>query len=237
MVEIKQKISSQVLCMDNILFMRSCKDKQFDVAIVDPEYRDENQPDIANRKKGGFKTWLGAPKEEFFYHLFRISYEQIIFGGNYFTGLINKEGYPFLYPNNNWYVWDKKIPRGMHYSQFEMAWVSDHELSEKKINTRMFRNRSDAESWHETGKPMELYKDLFEIYLKPIEEKLKRKVSIIDTNLGSGASRIAAFVLGYPFTGIEINQEYCEKSKKDFERYIHKNSLFLPYEIEDDLWF
>src|ERR1035437_5835608 len=210
---------SETFCMDNLVFMRNCKDKEFDVAVVDPEYRDENQPDIANRAKGGFKTWLGAPKEEFFYHLFRISSEQIIFGGNYFCGLLDSLGNPYLYPNNNWYIWDKKVPRGLHYSQFEMAWVSDHILSEKKINTRLFRNRSDAESWHETGKPIELYKDVFSLYLNPIKEKLSRNPTVLDTNLGSGTSRIVAFALGFPFTGIEINRNYYYKQEQDFLRY------------------
>lgn len=232
---IKQKAPlSRVFNMDNLVFMRNCKDKQFDVAVVDPEYRDENQPDIANRAKGGFKTWFGAPKEEFFHHLFRISSEQIIFGGNYFTNLLTPKNNPYLYANNNWYIWDKKLPRGMHYSQFEMAWVSDHVLSERKINTRIFRNRSDAESWHETGKPMELYNDLFKLYLDPIREKLKRNVSIIDTNLGSGASRIAAYVLGFDFTGIELNKEYFDRGSKDFELYKKNNSLFLPYGVDED---
>jgi site-specific DNA-methyltransferase (adenine-specific) len=229
------KFKSDVYCMDNLIFLRNCKDNQFDFVIADPEYRDVNQPDIGNRNKGGFKTWLGTPQEEYFHHIFRVSSEQIIFGGNYFTDKINsKTNKPFLYANNNWYLWDKKLPRGMHYSQFEMAWVSDHILSDKKINTRIFRQQSNADSWHETGKPFEVYKDLFETYVKPAKEKLKRKVSILDTNLGSGASRIVAFVLGFDFTGLEINEDYFKKSNNDFEDYKKKNSLFLHQDLIEE---
>src|ERR1035437_6721132 len=84
---------SETFCMDNLVFMRNCKDKEFDVAVVDPEYLDKNQPNQFMRAKGGMIDWKGAPKEEYFYHLFRISKEQIIFGGNYFTYLLDYSKY------------------------------------------------------------------------------------------------------------------------------------------------
>ncbi len=234
-----KKMKSETFCMDNLDFLRNCQDKKYDVAVVDPEYRDENQPDIGNRAKGGFKDWKGAPKAEFFYHLFRVSREQIIFGGNYFTTILNYTEYqktgnlddirPFLDSNNNWYIWDKKMARGLHYSMCEMAWVSFRK------NTQIFRFRSNAESWHETGKPIELYSDLFNCYLKPMREELVkscieegRRISILDTNLGSGKSRMAALALGYDFTGIEINPKYFDKQEKDFTLYYEKNKMFLP---------
>lgn len=214
---------SDAFCIDNLVYLRNCNEKKFDVVIADPEYRDVNQPDIANRAKGGFKDWKGAPKEEFFYHIQRVSREQIVFGGNYFTSLINPlTGLPFLEANNNWYVWDKKMARGLHYSMAEFAWVSFRK------NIQIFRHRSMAESWHETGKPRELYLDVFKTYLYTYEKELGYKPSILDPNLGSGSSRMVAFALGFPFTGLEIREECFKKSEIDFERYKSENGFFVP---------
>lgn len=210
-------ILSEAYNIDCVKYMKTLPDKHFSIAICDPEYRDVNQPDIHMRKKGALKTWKGAPKAPYFKELFRVSENQVIFGGNYFTDLINPEtSLPFLEANNNWYIWDKKVARGLHFSQAEMAWVS------KRINVRVFRHRPIGEvaDWHETAKPISVYTDLFSLYCEKGD-------NILDTNLGSGSSRIAAWALGFDFIGCEIDEKYFRLSCEDFDRYKQSNGLFL----------
>jgi site-specific DNA-methyltransferase (adenine-specific) len=95
-------------CMD---YMAGLTNNAFDLAIVDPPYRDKNQPDQWLRaNNGNMKEWPIAPKKEYFNELFRISKNQIIWGGNYFT--------KHLEPNNNWIVWHK-LNEGVHFSMCE----------------------------------------------------------------------------------------------------------------------
>ena len=42
---------------------------------------------------------------------------------------------------------------------------------------------------------------------------------ILDTHLGSGSSRIAAYSRGLDFVGYEIDKEYYEKQEKRFQDY------------------
>jgi len=49
---------------------------------------------------------------------------------------------------------------------------------------------------------------------------------ILDTHLGSGSSRIAAYKGGFNFVGFEIDQEYYEKQEKRFKDFISQLRLF-----------
>lgn len=44
---------------------------------------------------------------------------------------------------------------------------------------------------------------------------------ILDTHLGSGSSRIAAYQAGLDFYGCELDKEYFDKMNERFEREIH----------------
>ena len=100
-------------------------DKYFDLAIVDPPYgigADENAfKSGVNGKVHGFKNhsqknWdKSIPTKEYFNELFRVSKNQIIWGGNYFT--------QYLKPVMSWIVWDK-MQYNFSFSHGEMAWNS-----------------------------------------------------------------------------------------------------------------
>ena len=69
--------------MDCMEGMKEIPDKYFDLAIVDPPYRDskENQPTKDMRRNGEMDKFGNKPNAEYFKELFRVSKEQIVWGG------------------------------------------------------------------------------------------------------------------------------------------------------------
>ena len=169
------------------------------------------------------KNWYGTPKEKYFEQLFRITKHQIIFGGNYFTDILDFREFkksgdiqdvkPFLEANNNWFLWNKGFTDGknMNWSMCEMAWVSIRK------NVKLFKLIPSGKcyDWHPTSKPKQIYDYLFNTYC---QEGWK----ILDTNLGSGTSREVAYhsKLNLDFTGLELNKDYFNKSIDAFHKSI-----------------
>ena len=111
---------SEVLMMDCMAFMRSLPDKAYDIAIVDPPYglpkkSTHGRGKLKNRtlNRGDLHLRDIRPEAEYFEELFRISKNQIIWGGNYFD----------LPPCRCFVVWDKQQV-WENFSQCEMAWTS-----------------------------------------------------------------------------------------------------------------
>ena len=158
---------------DNLEIMRGFKDKEFDLAIVDPPYGIDINPNMGI-KKGQKKrhekiNWdKEIPPQEYFDELFRISKNQIIWGGNYFP----------LPPTKHFIFWDKLNPEGLSFSDGEMAWTSFN----KAIRKWSRRNAIDGKI-HPTQKPIELYDWIIRNYAQPNQK-------IIDTHLGSGSIAI-----------------------------------------------
>ncbi len=206
---------SNVYNMDCVEGMKQYPDKYFDLAVVDPPYGININHNMGRRKgdkHSGHKkvTWDGAiPTAQYFDELFRVSKNQIIWGGNYFPLPLSK----------NWIFWDKVMPEGLSFSEGEFAWTS------LNINVRKVRLKhhgfinSDSNKIHPTQKPKQLYKWLLTKYAKPGDK-------ILDTHLGSGSSRIAAYNMGFDFTGYEIDKEYFEAQEKRFKNAIMQQSLF-----------
>ena len=178
--------------MDCMAYMARLKDNAFDIAIVDPPYG-INAPNMNMGSWGKYKStasrlkrnrfdkggghyansafvtmnteWdLNPPSRSYFEELFRVSKNQIIFGGNYF-------GLP---PTRCFVCWEERI--------------------------------------HPTQKPVKLYLWLMQKFCKPGD-------SILDTHLGSGSSRIAAYQFGFDFVGTEIDKEYYESQEKRFQAF------------------
>ena len=72
---------------------------------------------------------------------------------------------------------------------------------------------------HPTQKPVALYDWLFERYASP-------GMRVLDTHLGSGSSRIAAYKAGLDFTGFEIDRTYFDAAEKRFSKFADQISLF-----------
>ena len=213
---------SQVLNMDCLEFLREQPDKSFDLAVVDPPYGGANdlcingggvsvEGSTATRTGGTWATkygkkiigWDVAPGEEYFKELFRVSKNQIIWGGNYFS----------LPPTRCFLVWRKlTISESFTMAMAEYAWTSFN--GNAKVFECAPQGASKDPRFHPTQKPVALYTWVFKQFAKPGDR-------VLDTHLGSGSSRIAAYGLDLDFTGIEIDKGYVDKSVERFELVCH----------------
>ncbi|SHJ06600.1 site-specific DNA-methyltransferase (adenine-specific) [Cruoricaptor ignavus] len=201
---------------DNMALMARYPDKYFDLAIVDPPYG-INAANMTmgsgNHKFIKGKSWdSNIPNDEYFNELFRVSKNQIIWGGNYFP----------LPLNNNWIIWDKLNPN-RSFSEAEMAWCSI------KNNTRIFKRLStlpdiDGTKRHITQKPVALYKWLLDKYAKQGDK-------ILDTHLGSGSIAIACHDYGFELTGCELDKHYYDAAIARIKRHTAQLSLFRPQDF------
>ena len=206
----------EMLNCDCMEYMAGLPDKAFELAIVDPPYGigiDGQKEDVRDgkqiRKAHAFKGWDKAiPSADYFNELMRVSKNQIIWGGNYFV-----EHIP---PTKAWIFWYKG-QQGLTMSDGEMAWTSF------KTVTRMVdihRTHLWQESpIHPTQKPVKLYEWLLTHYAKQGDK-------ILDTHLGSGSSRIAAYNLGFDFVGCEIDEDYFKAQEERFQKHTAQIRLF-----------
>ena len=150
---------------------------------------------------------LAIPSEEYFQELFRVSKNQIIWGGNYFK----------LPPTRGIIAWNKNQPWD-NFSQFELAWTSFD--CPAKLFTYSNRGGANLETKiHPTQKPIFLYDYCFKNFAK---EGMK----ILDTHLGSGSSRIAAQKQNLNFVGCEIDKSYFDAQEKRFKDFNSQVLLF-----------
>jgi len=198
-------------CMD---LLRQTPNKYYDLCIVDPPYGININVSIGRRKgdkKSNYHKFAGEdngiPNEEYFKELFRVSKNQIIWGGNYMTD--------FLYPSSCWLLWDKGFSEDVTFAQFEMAWTS-FKSSCKKFDYNAAKN---IDRIHPTQKPVQLYKWILNKYAKEGD-------TILDSHLGSGSSAIAAHDGGFEFTGIELDEEYYNAAKERIMLHQRQLNLF-----------
>lgn len=202
------KFISEVTNEDCMEGMARYPDKYFDLAIVDPPYGLGKKIYSGGTKGCKFQTLFGenkwdndTPKQEYFDELFRVSKNQIIWGGNYFD----------LPPTRTIICWDK-LKGDNNFSMWEMAWTSFDEPA------KIYRKSSMGDRIHPTQKPIDLYKWLLGKYAKQGDK-------ILDTHLGSGSSRIAAYEMGYDFTAFELDTEYFEAQEKRYKAHIAQLKL------------
>jgi site-specific DNA-methyltransferase (adenine-specific) len=196
-------MKSEVFNADCLEAMKAYPDNYFELAIVDPPYGLENS--VVN-SGGRFKRYTNKngnwdmciPDKIYFEELFRVSKEQIIWGGNYFS----------LPANKCFIIWDKGQPEGISFAMCEYAWASFDKVAQiyKK------RTQGQEQRFHPTQKPIALYRWILQNYAKPNDK-------ILDTHLGSGSSRIAADMEGFDFTGYELDKDYFDASVKRFNEY------------------
>lgn len=226
--------------MDCMEAMRQMPDNAFDLAVVDPPYGinadkfnngsgkktgGKGDSTATKLRKGRLNTGSGKlknrllnqsdcswdaepPQKEYFNELFRVSKNQIIWGGNYFD----------LPPTRGIIVWDKVQP-WENFSQVELGWTS-FDCPAALFKYCNAGGVNQERKIHPTQKPVALYEWLFKKYAKPGDK-------ILDTHLGSGSSRIAAYDAGLYFIGYEINELYFNLQEERYQQHIAQENLFL----------
>lgn len=203
-----------LLNCDCMGYMATLPDKAFDLAIVDPPYGignaivDGGGWSVRYQDKG--VAWDVAPPKEYFEELARVSINQIIWGGNYFT--------QHLKPARCFISWVKPNMAGMHtMAACELALTSFDENA-KVVN---LTSQSPYQRVHLCQKPVKLYEWLLSNYAKPGQR-------ILDTHLGSGSHAIAAINMGFDFVGCELDKDYYDASLKRIKNAQRQTSLFEP---------
>jgi site-specific DNA-methyltransferase (adenine-specific) len=202
-------------CME---IMKQYPDKYFDLAIVDPPYGDFNGTiertggtwSKKYQRDNSIKKWDFAPSEEYFKELFRVSKEQIIWGGNYFD----------LPPSKHFLIWEKQtISENFSMAMVEYAWSSIND------NAKIFKWRPQRENGiHPTQKPVELYDWILNRYAESNQK-------ILDTHFGSGSIALAVDKanrldkMNLHLTACEINKEYIDKAIKRISESIKQGTL------------
>ncbi len=203
-------MSVELLHMDCMEYMASLPDNAFELAIVDPPYGiGVNQMRMGSRQTvlPDTRQWDNeVPSPEYFIELRRVSQNQIVWGGNYFT----------LPPSRGFVVWDKgETMYERSFAECEYAWLS------MDVSAKMFKmNPVQLDRFHPTQKPVALYRWLLHNYAKP-------GWRILDTHLGSGSSAIAAHEMGFEFVGLEIDADYIAAARKRFDLMTRQIALDL----------
>jgi len=193
---------------DNMELMARYPDKYFDLAIVDPPYGiNINTSGRLGHYGGKGKKWdQNIPEDIYFKELNRVSKNQIIWGGNYFS----------LPPTRCFLIWDKQQPEDVSFASCEFAWTS-LDLSAKTFYKRP--QNMDIIRIHPTQKPIDLYKWILDKYAKENDK-------ILDTHLGSGSIAIACHDYGFELTACELDKEYYDKSIQRIKDHVAQQRLF-----------
>ena len=211
-------VPSVVYNEDCVEGLKRFSDKYFDLAIVDPPYGIErfknvtttpSSKDVHAKRFQRMETVNNdKPTDEYWSELFRVSKNQIVWGANNFE----------LPPSEYFLCWNKEQAMP-NFATLEYAWVSMGLKKPAKLFTYSIHKHNQIEKVHPTQKPIPLYEWILQNYAK--EGDL-----ILDTHLGSGSSRIAAYKGGFNFVGFEIDQEYYEKQEKRFNDFKSQLRLF-----------
>jgi site-specific DNA-methyltransferase (adenine-specific) len=209
-------VRSAVFNADCVDGMKQYPDKFFHLAIVDPPYGIGVDGAIHIRKPDRPSTWdmvekyerkewdRAIPTAEYWKELFRVSKEQIVWGGNYFT--------EFLPPSKCWIFWDKLFDKTFNFSHGELAWTSFDKQLFKVTKSSKAETNGGKNRIHPTQKPVYLY----DWCLKQFADTDWR---ILDTHVGSGSSRIACHKANLEYVGFEIDTDYFKEQEKRWKNF------------------
>ena len=202
---------NQIYCGDCLDLMREMPDKSVDLVLTDPPYGIKlTNEKLQTRKQcadpidyGHFEWDMEAPDQIVFLEMFRVSKNQIIFGGNYFA----------LFPSPCWIVWDKD--NSGDFADAELAWTSF------TTPTRIFKYRWNGmiqqdmahkeKREHPTQKPLPLM-------MWCLEKYSDEGMTVLDPFMGSGTTCVACKKLGRKYIGIDKEPAYVEIARKRIER-------------------
>ena len=197
-------------CME---LLRQTPDNYYSLSIVDPPYGIE----IAEWDKE-------RPTDEYWEQLFRVSKNQIVWGGNYFNLPIKRQ----------WICWDKSVIKAGYlgkreFDEFELAWTSfDGKCKMIRFSDIGNMNGFDGKlkvdytfkgKIHPCQKHINIYKWILDKYAKQGDK-------ILDTHLGSGSIAIAAHDYGFELTCCELDKEYFDKAIQRIQNHVSQQKLF-----------
>lgn len=226
---------SEAYNVDCMEYMKGIPDGYFHLAVCDPPYgigedgkKNHSRgkgfggglksPVLKAASKWAVKSWdKEPPPVEYFDELIRVSKNQIIWGANHFISRLP-------YDSPCWLVWDKMNGES-DFADCELAWTSF------KTAVRKYEIRWNGLMQHDMAnkevriqpcqKPVRLYKEVLQDYARPGQR-------ILDTHLGSGSSRIAAYDMGLDFYATELDPDYFAAMEARFKAHIAKPQLFAP---------
>ena len=162
----------------------------------------------AQSASSNIEFWDFAPPQEYFDELFRVSKNQIIWGGNYFS----------LPPTRCFLVWRKlTIAETFTMAMCEYAWTSFN------ANAKLFecapQGNAREKRFHPTQKPVKLYTWCLGLFAKPGDR-------LLDTHGGSMSSAVAAWQLGFDMDICEANEFYFQRGRERVEKEMRQPNLF-----------
>lgn len=214
------EIRNTIICADCLEVLKTLPDKCVDLVLADPPYgvkyaRGKNGWGVCdNRPELSDVQWDVKPTKEYFDEIRRVSVNQIIFGGNYFTDI--------LPPTKGWIFWDKngETKNKSVFADGELAWTSfNHVIRKYTLRVMGFINDSHDVREHPTQKPSELFVEI-------LRDNSKEGDTVLDCFLGSGTTAVACYRTHRDFIGIEISPKYCEIARKRLQAEKDKLSLF-----------
>lgn len=148
------------------------------------------------------------PTKHFWNQVFRVAKTIIIFGANYYE----------LPPSRGIIFWDK-LQNWDNFSKFELIWTN-LDFPAKKYEISNTGGNNKEEKIHPTQKPIAVYDKLFCDFVKP-------GMRVLDTNVGSGSSRISAWKMDIEYLGFENNPQHYKDQEKRFKAF--KKQIRVPF--------
>ncbi len=206
-------LTNRIICADCLDILKQLPDKCVDLVLTDPPYGKGCEDGKACRTGGTWAAkygrkiagWDAPPLPEVFAEIFRVSRQQIIWGGNYFP----------LPPTRCFNVWKKPISENFTMAMCEYAWTS----FDKNAKFWEFCPQ-DASRFHPTQKPVPLFSRQLEEYSKPGD-------LVLDCFSGSGTTAVACHLTGRRFICIEKDAEYHAASVARYNECARQGLLAL----------
>ena len=200
-------------CME---VMKHIKDNEFELSCVDPPYGINMAMGHKGSKKRGdankYKNFAGndsqTPKQEYWDELFRVSKNQIVWGGNYMM--------EYLKSTPCFLIWDKVQPEQFSMAMAEFAWTSFK--TPAKIYKKRVVGADPGGRIHPTQKPVKLYEWLLNNYAKEGDK-------ILDTHGGSMSSMLACHNGGFDAVCCELDKDYYNSGVARYEQHIKQLDL------------
>ena len=221
-----EELEGRIINADCMDILRELPDKCVDLILTDPPYGiNIEKMNFTNSRKGGvckrndYSNCFSDNKisKDVFDEIIRVSKNQIIFGGNYYS--------EYLRSTQGWIVWNKKGD-GRYSNDFadgELAWTSLNKplkIYHYLWNGMLQQNMKNKEKRiHPTQKPADLFGMILRDYSK--ENDL-----ILDPFSGSGTTAIACHNIKRRFICIEKDAEYWRASVERLEEAKRQGELF-----------